>query len=110
MFQDFLTNDGCPSKPPKLRLFSGEEVPRKHEISFNRWLFEVKTIQQIYAEPLVQEAIIRSVKGQAADLVCFLGPNTAVERIISKLEIAYGTVSGYDVLIQHFYGMHMEKK
>ena len=36
-------------------------------------LFEVRTIQQSYAEPLVQEAIIRSVRGCAADLVCVLG-------------------------------------
>ena len=27
---------GFHSKPPKLSLFSGEEVPGKHEISFNR--------------------------------------------------------------------------
>ena len=33
---------GFHSKPPKLSLFSGEEVPGKHEISFNRWLFEVE--------------------------------------------------------------------
>ena len=46
---------GFHSKPPKLNLFSGEEVPRKHEISFNRWLFEVRTIQQSYAEPLFKK-------------------------------------------------------
>ena len=36
---------GFHSKPPKLSLFSVEEVPGKHEISFNKWLFEVRTIQ-----------------------------------------------------------------
>ena len=82
---------GFHSKPPKLSLFSGEEVPRKHEISFNRWLFEVRTIQQSYAEPLAREAIIISGRGQAADLNCFLGTNTDVEKIISKLETTYGT-------------------
>ena len=30
-------------------------------------------------------------------------------KIISKLEMVYGTVSGYDVLMQQFYGVHMEK-
>ena len=54
---------GFQSKPHKLSLFSGEEVPGKHEISFNRWLFKVRTIQQSYAEPLVREDIIRSVMG-----------------------------------------------
>ena len=50
---------GLHFKPPKLRLFSGDEVPGKHAISFNRWLSEVRTIQQNYAEPLIREAIIR---------------------------------------------------
>ena len=73
-------------------LFSREEVPRKHKISFKRWLIKVRTNQQSYAEPLVREAIIRLVRRQAADLVCFLGTNTDIEKIISKLETAYGTV------------------
>ena len=54
---------GFQSKPPKLSLFSGKEVPGKHKISFNRWLFKMRTFQQSYAEPLVKEAIIRSVRG-----------------------------------------------
>ena len=94
---------GFHSKPLNLAFFSVEEVPGKHEISFNRWIFEVRTIQQSYAEPLVREAIIRSVRGQAADLVCFLVTNMDVEKIISKLERAYGTVLGYDALMQQFY-------
>ena len=100
---------GFHSKLPKLNLFSGEEVPGKHEISFNRWLFEVRTIQQSYAETLVWEAIIRSVRGWAADLVSFLGTNADVEKIISKFETVYGTVLGYDVLMHHLYGVHVER-
>ena len=50
---------GFHCNPPKLSLFSMKEVPGKDGISFNRWLFEVRTIQQSYAEPLVREAIIR---------------------------------------------------
>ena len=33
---------GFHSKPLNLSLFSGEEVPGKHEISFNRWVSSVK--------------------------------------------------------------------
>ena len=69
----------------------------------------MRTIQQKYTELLVREAMIRSVWGQAADLVCFLRTNTDVEKIISKLETAYGTVSGYNVLMEQFYGVHMER-
>ena len=80
-------------------------MPGKHEISFNRFLFEVRMIQQSYAEPLVWEAIKRSVRGQYVDLVFF----TDVEKIISKHETAYDTVLGYNVPMQQFYGVHMEK-
>ena len=54
---------GFHSKLPNLSIFSGKEVPRKHEISFSRWLFEVKTIQQSCAKPVIREAIVLSVKG-----------------------------------------------
>ena len=30
-------------------------------------------------------------------------------KIISKLETAYGTVLGYDILMQQVYGVHMER-
>ena len=53
---------GFHSEPPKCSLFSREEVPGEHEMSFNRWLFGVRTIQQSYAEPLIREAIIRSFR------------------------------------------------
>ena len=110
MFQDPLTNEQGFIPSPWTQLFcSKEEVPGKHEISINRWSFEVRTIQQRYAEPFVRESIVQAVKGWAADLVSFLGPNSAVENIISELETAYGTVLGYDVPMQHFYGVHMEK-
>ena len=66
--------------------------------------FEVRTIQQSFAKSLVRETVIRSVKGWTADLVCFLEPNTAVERIISKLETLYGTVSGYHVVEWRYLG------
>ena len=49
---------GFHSKPLKLSISSREVVPRKHEITYNRWFFEVKTIQQSYAKPLIREAII----------------------------------------------------
>ena len=69
----------------------------------------MRTIQQSYAEPLVREAIIRSVRGEADDLVWILEANTDVEKIISELDTAYSTVLGYDVLMQQFYGIHMER-
>ena len=53
-FQDFSTNKwGFFPSSLNLAFLVGEEVPGMHEISVNRWLFEVRTIQQSYAEHLV---------------------------------------------------------
>ena len=38
-----------------------------------------------------------------------MGTNTDAKKIISKLETIYGTVSGYDVLMQQLYGVYMER-
>ena len=38
-----------------------------------------------------------------------MGTNKDVDKIISQLETAYGTVLGYDALMQQFYGVHMER-
>ena len=51
------------SKPLNKAFLGWRRYPMKHEISFNRWLFEVRTIKQSYAEPLFREAIIKSVGG-----------------------------------------------
>ena len=69
----------------------------------------MRTIQQSYAKPLVRESYSTSVEGLAADLFYFLGPNAIVEKIIPKLETAYVTILGYDIQMQHFYRVNMEK-
>ena len=70
-----------------------EEAPSKHEITFEHWLFKVKTIQQLYCESTFKEVIIYSLKGAAATLVSYFGPDASVNRILGKLEAVYGTVA-----------------
>ena len=62
------TNSFCPSthgfsgyclqNPPKISTFCGEEASCKNEVSFEQWLFEVRSVQGLYSEPNLKEAFI----------------------------------------------------
>ena len=43
------------------------------------------------------------LKGDAADMVRFLGPTPSVEAILDKLNSLYGSVPTFDVMKQGFY-------
>ena len=56
-----------------------------------------------YQEEVLQESIIQLLKGDAADMVRFLGPTPCVNAILDKLDSLYGSVSTIDVMMQGFY-------
>ena len=46
---------------------------------------------------------MRSLKGAAADMACYMGPTTGVSEILEKLLVIIGKVASFDVLMQNFY-------
>ena len=56
-----------------------------------------------YPEPVVQESIVRSLKGAAVDMARYMGPTASVSDILQKLMVIYGTVALFDVLMQNLY-------
>ena len=44
-----------------------------------------------------------------ADLVWYLGPHAPVSEILNKLELIYGTVASFDILMQNFYKLQQGK-
>ena len=97
------------TRTPKLSTFSGDDNPGKHKCSFDQWYFEVKTVQATYAEPQIKEAMIRSLKGTAANTIRFLGPSARVADILAKLLKAYSATNNKDVLESAFFGMFQAK-
>ena len=85
---------------PKLSTFSGDVAPGKTDVSYEQWSHEVQCIKDHYLESVVRESIIRSLKGAAADMACYMGPTASVSEILEKL---FGTVVLFDVLMQNFY-------
>lgn len=92
-------------KPPKLSWFSGEDNKNKTEVTYAQWAYEVLMVKDNYSEEVMKEAIARSLKGTAADLIRFLGPHVTLQQMMEKLETVYSTVSSFDTLMQGFYNL-----
>ena len=88
---------------PKINTFSGNFTPGKTEVLFKQSNHEVQCIKDHYPELVVQESIMRSLKGAAADMAWYMGPTTGVSNILDKLSVIFQTVALFDVLMQIFY-------
>ena len=88
---------------PKISTFSGDVAPGKTEVSYEQWSHEVQCIKDHYPESVVRESIMRSLKGAAADMACYMGPTASVFEILEKLSVIFGTVTSFDILKQNFY-------
>ena len=93
----------------KINTFSSDITPGKTEVLFEQWNHEVQCIKDHYLESVVQESIMRSLKGAAADMVQYMGPTTSVSDILDKLTVIFGTVASFDVLMQNFYTGKQQK-
>ena len=88
---------------PRINTFSGKATPGKTEVSFKQWCHKVQCIKGHYPESVVQESIVWSLKGAAADMAWYMGPTASVTEILQKLMVIFGTVASFDVLMQNFY-------
>ena len=88
---------------PKISTFSGDVAPGKTEVSYEQWSHEVQCFKDHYAELVVRESIIRSLKGAAVDMAHYTGPTAGVSEILEKLSVIFGMVASFNVLMQNFY-------
>ena len=78
-------------------------MPAKAEVSFEQWYHEVQCVKHHYPESVVQESIVRSLKGAVVDRVWYMGPTASMAHILQKLTIIFGTMASFNVLMQNFY-------
>ena len=88
---------------PQINTFSGKAMPGKSEVSFEQWYHKVQCIKDHYAEVVVWESIVRSLKGAEADMARYMGPTASVSNILQKLTVIFGMVTCFDVFMQNFY-------
>ena len=94
---------------PKVKTFSGETPIPKGEVSYEQWRHEIICVRDDYSRQNAMEGVRRSLRGQAADMVRYLGPTATVGDVVDKLDVIYGRIATLDVLMQDFYSLVQQK-
>jgi hypothetical protein len=71
---------------PRLPVFDGGEK----DTSFQLWKNEVRCLSRDQVEHVVVQAIRRSLKVKAADLLLHMGSDISVDRFLEKFEVVFG--------------------
>ena len=66
----------------RINTFSSKPTSGKTEVSFEQWNYEVQCVKDHYPELVVQESIVRSLKGAVADVAQYMGPTASVSDIL----------------------------
>ena len=69
----------------------------KTKVSFKQCYHKVQCVKDHYPESVVQESIVRSLKGAVADMAWYMGPTTSMAHILQKLTIIFGRVTDLEV-------------
>ena len=88
---------------PRTNTFSGDTMPGKNRGILGAVVPEVQFIMDHYLELVVQESIVRSLKGEVVDMAQYMGPTTSMTIILQKLAVIYGTIASFNILMQNFY-------
>ena len=88
--------------PGTLRLpnFNGDTG----ESSYAHWVFEVQCLKKEgYGELQILNAVRRSVRGQAAEVVLQLGENCSLTELLEKFEVVFGDVLPEETMLESFF-------
>ena len=55
-------------------------------MSFEHWEYEVETLSRVFTESAIKEAITKSLKGSAAEVLRSLGPLASVAEILTSMK------------------------
>lgn len=93
---------------PRLSTFSGDGAA-KGDVSFSRWKFEVNSLlQDGETQGNILQAIRRSVRGTAVDVITSLPFSATPADVLKKFEGFFGDVLSGETLMQLFYNAHQD--
>ena len=95
---------------PKLNTHSGTESPRKGEVTFKAWRYEVKSLCTSHEESVVKEAMIRSLREHAATVLRGLPANVTVKEILRYMEQRCNPTVDAHVMLKEFNHMTQGSK
>ena len=88
--------------PPKISTFHGEKAT-EWGLFWNSGYFRLGQFKYCIWNQILREVFIKSLKGTAADIVRYMGPQVEVIGVISKLETVCGIIVSFDVWMQLFH-------
>lgn len=92
---------------PQLRIscFSGE---KGKDTPFDLWIYEVRCLvrEKEYSEVSIQQAVRRSLKGEAARCVMRLTEMATLTEVLAKLEAVFSEVESAQTVMEEFYSAH----
>ena len=94
---------------PGLPLFSGSEPTPRDEGTYEQWKFQVKGMRSSCPESMVRSALITLVRGEASELVGFVGFNSPLLIILEAIDKRFGKKSTVDRLQQEFFQLQQDK-
>ena len=97
------------TKAPELPKFSGADPVPREEGSFEQWYFQVKGSQGQHTADAIRSGIVNSVRGEARDLVEYVGFDAPIESILSRLEHRFRKAKSTDRLQHDFFQLGQEK-
>lgn len=89
----------------KIPQFSGDEPAQKGDVTYEVWRFEVRCLMQDsqVIEPVLLQAIRKSLRGTARQMLIPLGESASSSQILEKLDGLFGNVSSNEAVMQRFY-------
>lgn len=101
---------GALTSPPRLSQFSGGE--NKNDVGYKQWIYEVRGLLKggLYREALVLEAIRRSVRGTATDVLLNMGEQTSPEEVLIKMDRVFGNILPPERLLEQFYSAQQKER
>ena len=78
-------------------------------MSFEPQKYEVETLSRVYTESAIKEAITKSFKGSAAEILRFIGPLASVAEILISMKGKYGVAASCDSLMRDYYILVQEE-
>ena len=89
--------------------FSGTDPAPKDEASFDQWIFQVNGACKSHRPEAIRSCIVYPVRGGAREFVGFVGFDTSLDIIITKMEERYHKNWSTDRLQQEFCQLQQEK-
>ena len=94
---------------PGLPHFSGTEPTPRDEGTYDQWKYQVKGMRATCPDSAVRSALITSLRGEASELVGFVGFNAPMSVILEAIDKRFGKRATTDRLQQEFFQLQQER-